>query len=155
MSESESIGRNLAITHNLLFRYLNYHGCHHPHGNLNITPVQIRIMEYLVRHQNKPIAQKDVANLLTIRRSTVSGILKTMEKNNLIVRTNIENDSKSKEIALTPSVYEKALSIKKQGLATEKILRKNITESDLLIFLQVLKTIQNNLLNAERNEKHV
>ena len=46
--------------------------------------------------------------IFNIRRSTVSGVIKTMEKNNIIIRENVKDDNKSKEIKLTNEVYLRA-----------------------------------------------
>ena len=59
-----------------------------------LTPSQIRIITYLC--ENKVVYQKDIEKSLNLSRATISGILSTMEKNNIIdskrvIMENIEN----------------------------------------------------------------
>ena len=49
-------------------------------GEESLTPVQIRIMRYLFMNRDKEIYQRDIEKNFLVRRSTASGILKTMEK---------------------------------------------------------------------------
>ena len=46
-----------------------------------LTPSQIRIITYLC--ENKVLYQKDIEKNLNLSRATISGILSTMEKNNI------------------------------------------------------------------------
>ncbi len=50
----------------------------------HITPTQMQIIKYILKHPKENTHQKDLENILSLRRTTVSGVLKTMEKNNLI-----------------------------------------------------------------------
>ena len=50
------------------------------------TISQMRIIEYILEHKNENIYQKDLEEVLGSTRATVSSILHTMEKNNLILR---------------------------------------------------------------------
>ena len=102
-------------------------------------------MRYLSKQNNEPILQKDIENIFNIRRSTVSGILKTMEKNNLIIRKNIKDDSKSKEIYLTIKAFNNLKKAENTIPDIEKEAIKNIKEDEIKLFLQVLKKIQENL----------
>ena len=47
----------------------------------SLTPTQMQIVEYILNHNNEEIYQKDLENVLNLRRATVSGVLKTMKKN--------------------------------------------------------------------------
>ena len=44
------------------------------------TPTQIQIIEYLVRHMNDEVYQKDLEKVFSLKRATISGVLQTMEK---------------------------------------------------------------------------
>lgn len=142
MKEHISIGGELAKTNNLIARKLSTILSDQV---MNISPVQISIMRYLVKEKNKPILQKDIEEIFNIRRSTVSGILKTMEKNNLIIRRNIKDDSKSKEIMLTYTTYEKLQKIEYDLTNLDLLLMQNIKKEDMDTFLRVLEQIRKNL----------
>ncbi len=110
-----------------------------------INPLQGRIMQYLFTNLDKKTYQKDIEKEYNFRRSTISGVLKTMEKNCLIVRTSSTEDARVNEIKLT----EKSLKMgrKMQQLITkfETILKKDIDDKELEIFFNVISKIKKNL----------
>lgn len=110
-----------------------------------LTPVQIFIMKYLIKNKNNIVYQKDIEKKLGLRKSTVSGILGTMIKNNLISRTDSENDLRSKVICLTEEGYKLDKTMKNKAIDFEKLLQNNISKEDLEIFYKVTKQIQENL----------
>lgn len=110
-----------------------------------LTPVQIFIIKYLIKNKNNIVYQKDIEKKLGLRKSTVSGILGTMIKNNLISRTDSENDLRSKVICLTEEGYKLDKTMKNKAIDFEKLLQNNISKEDLEIFYKVTKQIQENL----------
>ena len=50
-------------------------------GSTKPTRTQFIILSYLIEHSNEDVYQKDLENVLNLRRATVSGVLHTMEKN--------------------------------------------------------------------------
>ena len=65
------------------------------------TPTQVQIMEYILEHQNEEVYQKDLEDILNLRRATVSGVLQTMEKHGLLDRQIAKNDARVKKIILS------------------------------------------------------
>lgn len=143
MNNSISIGHELAYTNNLIARRIARGG--NNKYAMNISPIQVRIVKYLVKQNNKAILQKDMEYIFNIRRSTVSGVIKTMEKNNIIIRENVKDDNKSKEIKLTDDVYKRANDLVKELKELDLELLKDVDKEDLEVFMRVLKNIQNNL----------
>lgn len=143
MNNSISIGHELAYTNNLIARRIARGG--NNKYAMNISPIQVRIVKYLVKQNNKAILQKDMEYLFNIRRSTVSGVIKTMEKNNIIIRENVKDDNKSKEIKLTDDVYKRANDLVKELKDLDLELLKDVNKEDLEVFMRVLKNIQDNL----------
>lgn len=143
MNNSISIGHELAYTNNLIARRIARGG--NNKYAMNISPIQVRIVKYLVKQNNKAILQKDMEYLFNIRRSTVSGVIKTMEKNNIIIRENVKDDNKSKEIKLTDEVYKRANELVKELKELDLELLKDVDKEDLEVFMRVLKNIQDNL----------
>lgn len=111
----------------------------------SITPTQIQIIEYIIQNNSKPIYQKDLESVLNLRRATVSGVLHTMEKNNLLKRVVHQGDARAKEIILNEVAknifYEKKRNIKE----IEHIITKNISFSDLEKFKSILNQMNDNL----------
>ena len=143
MNNSISIGHELAYTNNLIARRIARGGDNK--YAMNISPIQVRIVKYLVKQNNKAILQKDMEYIFNIRRSTVSGVIKTMEKNNIIIRENVKDDNKSKEIKLTDEVYKRANDLVKELKDLDLELLKDVNKEDLEVFMRVLKNIQDNL----------
>lgn len=143
MNNSISIGHELAYTNNLIARRIARGG--NNKYAMNISPIQVRIVKYLVKQNNKAILQKDMEYIFNIRRSTVSGVIKTMEKNNIIIRENVKDDNKSKEIKLTDKVYKRANDLVKELKELDLELLKDVNKEDLEVFMRVLKNIQDNL----------
>lgn len=113
----------------------------------HISPIQARLMIYIFQHKEKKIYQKDLEELFNMRRSTISGILKTMEKNDLINRIDSPNDARIKQIILTDHSKKIWSTMKKQSDIYEKKLEKNISKEDLQIFYKVIDQIKENISN--------
>lgn len=109
------------------------------------TPAQMQILDFIRKNQNNKIYQRDIGQNLGLRRATLSEILKTMEKNNLISRISDNKDTRIKEIILSDTAKEKFKQVKKLLENTEKTATQNIDEKELEIFFKVAKQIENNL----------
>lgn len=109
------------------------------------TATQMQIIDYILEHIDEDIYQKDLEDVLNLRRATVSGVLQTMEKNNLITRTTCTEDTRVKKIVLN----EKAKEIFSRNLLKikelEKIIAKDITEEELCIFFKVINKMKENI----------
>ena len=80
----------------------------------------MQILEYMFKHQDQEIYQKDLEKVLNLRRATVSGVLKTMEKNNLIERIIDSNDTRTKKIVLSNNAQKVFESSKEKIESLEK-----------------------------------
>ncbi len=109
------------------------------------TPTQMQILKYLIEHLTEDIYQRDLEKALHLRRATISGVLKTMEKNHLIKRIITTEDARSKKIMINENakiVFEK---IYKNLLKLEKIMMDGIEEKELEMFLVTLEKMTKNL----------
>lgn len=118
-----------------------------------LTPVQIFIIKYLSKNKNKTIYQKDIEKKIGLRKSTISGIIKTMQKNNIIMSIDSKDDLRSKEIVLTKDGLKLEKLMRKKEKDFEKLLEKDIDKNDLEIFFKVTEQIQINL-GGKCNEKN-
>lgn len=116
------------------------------------TPTQMQIMEYILKHESEIINQKDLENVLNLRRATVSGVLQTMEKNHLIKRITDEEDARQKRIILHEDAKKCFRLHLKKVQEIEKHLMQNISEEEQIAFLNIIKKMQNNL--KERTKEH-
>jgi DNA-binding MarR family transcriptional regulator len=102
-------------------------------------------ISYFFDNSDKDIFQKDFEAQFSIRRSTASNILKTMEQNGFITRESVENDARLKKIVLT----EKAINIHKSVLKSinkrEERLRKGLTDAEVEAFLKISDKLIKNM----------
>ena len=114
-----------------------------------LSPTQIKILHYLYQQSNAVVCQHDIEKIIESRRSTTSGILQTMEKNNLIQRVNHQGDARSKQIILTPYSLELSKTMTKLKDAFDKQIESSITEEDLKTFFKVTQKIKDNIINMK------
>lgn len=113
--------------------------------NVNITRIHGWIIDYINRNKDKDIFQKDIEEEFSIRRSTATIILKSMEKNNLITRNSVNYDARLRKIELT----EKAININKNFRNIidefEEKLIQGLSKEELDTFFDILEKIKMNL----------
>ncbi len=109
------------------------------------TLIQAEIIGYLIQNKEKNVYQRELESVFKLRRSTISGILQTMEKKNIIERVDNQNDGRTKKIILTEKAFlqqEIALNYLKQ---LEQNITKDITVEELELFRQVVQKMKHNL----------
>lgn len=105
----------------------------------------MKILHYLFHHQNEIVYQKDIEKLIDVKRSTISGILNTMEKNNLIHRLSVNNDARLKQIVLEKAAQKKVVFFQSKAKELKQLLEKNIKKEDLEIFYKVISQMKENM----------
>ncbi|PWL42272.1 MAG: transcriptional regulator [Clostridiaceae bacterium] len=106
---------------------------------------QMQIIKYILKHDGKTIYQRDLEEVFNLRRATISGILKTMEKNNVIIRVCDPNDARGKIVILSDDAKkffkEKETLFKK----LETVLKKDISKEELETFYKVILKMRDNI----------
>lgn len=107
-----------------------------------VTSIQGRIIGFVNWHSGKrDIFQKDIEAEFNIRRSSVTSVLKLMEKNELIERVSVSEDARLKKIILT----EKGLEVDKHVYnfinALENELKDEFTDEELDIFMDLVNRL--------------
>lgn len=110
-----------------------------------ITQVQAKILRFLYVNKSNVIYQNMIEKELGLRRSTVSGILDTMEKNGFITRNQSEHDARKKEVSLTINSLNKHKEIEKKISDFEMVLLKGITKEEQDAFFKTLDKLKENL----------
>lgn len=111
------------------------------------SPTQMRIIDYILQNEGKKVYQKDLEQAFNLRRATISEVLKTMEKNNTIVREISKDDNRTKEIKLSKESKKIFDMSKKRILELEKVIIKDIDSSDLKTFTSVINKMKENIEN--------
>ncbi len=109
------------------------------------SEIQGMIIGYLSKNKEKDVFQKDIEEIFTIRRSTVTGILQSMEKNNLIIRENVSYDARLKKIVLTDLGEKINIHIIREMRKFEETITKGVSDEELEMFVQVLNKFKNNI----------
>ena len=109
----------------------------------SLTAAQILLLNYLDTNNGKVIIQKDICNYLSLKHSTVIGILKRLEAKDLIIK---KTDYKS-EISITEKGKEliKSSGVKKGFV--EKNLLKGFTKEEIEQLDSYLDRIYSNISN--------
>lgn len=107
--------------------------------------IQVEMMVYLLNNEKNKVYQRDLEQVFKLRRSTISGILQTMEKNGMIKRIDSVNDARVKRIVLT----SKAKSLHEKGLRMFRELEskvvQGIEQEKLDVFFDVLEQMKKNI----------
>lgn len=111
------------------------------------SPTQMRIIDYILQNDKKPVYQKDLERVFNLRRATISEVLQTMEKNNIIERCVSEVDNRTKEIKLSKETKKIFDNNKRKFLELESIITNNISDSELEIFINVINKMKDNIQN--------
>lgn len=124
------------------------------HAATEVTRMHGWIIRYIfVAGDKQDIFQRDIESVFNIRRSTATGILKLMEKNGLIVRTEAAHDARMKKITLTPRAEQIRERIDRGIEQTEAHLTDGISESELDSFFATINKMHENLKNIPSSEK--
>ena len=107
MPPRETIGFDIRTLSILIKRYID--GSATKQYVDNLTGTHGWVIGYLYDNRDHDVYQRDLETQFSIRRSTATGILQLMEKNELILREPVESDARLKKLVLT----EKALDIHK------------------------------------------
>ena len=140
MNTGKKVFPELRIANNIAAAYIN--ALMH---NDDMRMLHGRIIKYLFEHEQDDVYQRDIEELLAIRRSTATTILQCMERKGLITRTNVSYDARLKKISLTDHARSIHDAIITQLEHAEKQATRGISREELEQFFAVLEKIKNNL----------
>lgn len=139
--KKRNIGFEIKTTSNLIRRKIE----NEISEDENMTGNQGYILGFLYHQKDRDIFQKDIEQEFSIRRSTATGILNVMEKNNLIKRVSSKEDARLKKIILT----KKGLKMHQQSYNKMQLIEKNLknklTEKEIEEFFHILDKIKDNI----------
>lgn len=111
----------------------------------NITGMQRWVIKFLIDQQHRDVFQKDVEELLSIRRSTATKLLQLTEKNGLIYRESVDYDARLKRIKLMPKALELHQIIMHEIELLEVQIQAGITDQELDDFFKVIEKMKRNI----------
>ena len=117
------------------------------------SEVHFWILGYLKMHEGQDIFQKDLEAEFEIRRSTVTGILQTMEKNGLIQRVSVDCDARLKKIILTDKAKQILLKQHKIIREFDANMTKGISHEEMTAFFETLNKIKANICEMQERDE--
>lgn len=115
----------------------------------NITAMHGWIIGYLMEHVGEDVFQRDLEQNFKIRPSSVSSLLKLMEKNGLIMRKSVAYDARLKKIELTAKAYECNMQRRKDIMKIETQMKRGVSDEELAVFFNVIAKFRSNLKTEE------
>ncbi len=114
-------------------------------GEEDGSMMRCRVIDYLYRNRDRDVFQRDLEEQFGISRSSVTGIVKRMERNGDICRQCVETDARLKKLTLTP----RAAAGRRRDLETvtevEQLAVRGLTREQLDAFFDVCGVIEENL----------
>lgn len=150
MTMNKTVGFELHMLTNLMKRYSEGSCLCQYHRQTDLTDMQTRIIGFLHKNKADDIFQKDIEQEFSIRRATVSILLQTMERKDLIVREPVSYDARLKKVILTPKAEELAKGSEREISRFEKMLTAGISKEDIECFFRVTEEIRQNLVESKK-----
>lgn len=145
MTKPNSIGFEIRTLSNLLKRKL-FEFAPPPDGE-EFTDMQGQIIDFLYANNNKrEVFQKDVEEKFSMRRSTASRILQTLEKKGILTREYVSYDARLKKIVITAKAIENHERIRGKINEIESIVSRGLSEEEINIFFIITGKIKKNIL---------
>ncbi len=143
MEDKRTLGREIKVISNLIKRGLSQTAAFDQLEHL--TGTHGWVIKYLYENRERDVYQRDIESEFSIRRSTVTGILQCMEKNELIERQSVENDARLKKLVLTSKAIQIHRKVEETIADFEKNLSDGITKEEREVFFRVTDKIKHNL----------
>lgn len=143
--KKRKIGHELRTLDNMMSR--NLMAAARERGVDELTAMHGWILGYLCRNEDKDIFQKDIEAEFKICRSTVTNILKLMEKKGYIRRESVPYDARLKKLVLTDTGRELHEKTKDMIDILEEQTVAGISKEDLETFYRVIDQLKSNVKN--------
>ena len=128
MKREKLLGHELKAIDNLIVRRMN--AILSAHGAEDVTPMHGMILGYLHDKRGAEIYQRDIEAEFHITRSTVTSILKLMEKKGYIKRESVACDARLKRITATSLGEDTFHRIDSSIRQTEAAIRSALAPSE-------------------------
>ncbi len=143
MQSNRHIGFELRTTANIIRREIDNAMASQKIEKL--TGMQGRVIGYLCHNTEREIFQKDIENEFSIRRSTATNMLQTMEKHGLIKRIPVSYDARLKQILPTEKAITRHKIFIREIEKVEKSVLNGITQEEREKLFGILDKIKRNL----------
>ena len=143
---AETIGHELKAINHIIQRKIMFSGTNS--GLDKVTVMHGWIISFIDEHSNCDVYQKDIESAFAISRSTVTNILKLMEKKGYILRESVDCDARLKKLILTEKGIQTSKVLKKAVDENENQFSKIFDKKEQETFLFLLKKLRSGLENS-------
>jgi DNA-binding MarR family transcriptional regulator len=110
------------------------------------------VLKY-ISHSNKDVFQKDLEECFGVRRSTMSEILDSLQRDGFIIRQVSEQDKRMNKILLTSKGLNEVNLMQKSMDEFDRLLQQGISEKEKDEFIKTINKVLVNLKKMEEEEK--
>jgi MarR family transcriptional repressor of mepA len=142
MKLPKTIGFEINMLANLIMRNLNSEG---DEGDGGLTGMQGWIIGYVIAKADQAVFQRDIEKYFNIRRASVTGVLKLMERNGLIIREPVEYDARLKKISLTQKAHLLHELNVQRFMDFETRLRSGLSDEEITSFYAITEKLMKNI----------
>ncbi len=143
MNKSDHLGFYIHTISNLIQREVDRQEAEK--GDDALTGINRFIIRHLAHHRNEDIFQKDLEEVFSARRSTMSVVLYRMETKGLLTRTSVKQDARLKKITLTEKGERLHEEMESAIEALEEKLMSGFSPEEKDSLLSMLKQVRHNL----------
>ncbi len=112
--------------------------------SLDLSPIQCEIFVVL-KENGDSMTQKELEDYLDLSKSTLSGVLKTMEKNGFVEKVPSKTDRRVMVVTLTDEGNEKYSLAMEKFLELDRIVFEGLDDEEMAVFAKVLEKIRSNI----------
>jgi DNA-binding MarR family transcriptional regulator len=107
--------------------------------------LQIWVIDYLVKHQDEAIFQRDLEKEFVMRRPTATNLIKKMEQADLLRREAVPYDARLKKIILTEKALKRQEDLAEKAKEFEILLRGQLSDQEVSQFIATIQKIKRNI----------
>jgi DNA-binding MarR family transcriptional regulator len=100
----------------------------------------------LLKEANKPMTQNDLSRKLLVDKSNITGLLDRLEKQGLLVRTNVEGDRRSYHIELTREGRRVVNKLDKRYTSAVESVMNELSAEEHEILIRLTKKVRSGLV---------
>lgn len=115
-----------------------------PDAGKGLSGTNMFIMGYLFENRDREVYQKELEERMNVRRSTISKVLRIMEKKGLICRQQAEHDARVKQITLSVQSLHNLEMFRENMEKMQRRLTEGFTEEELEQFLYLIRKAKKN-----------
>ena len=113
----------------------------------NVTPVQSQALEYLYKHKDEDITQRDLERALQLKPSTINGVVERLLEKEYISRCTCPTDGRCRLLHLTEAGEGMVESFRAALDRTDAAVLGDLTEEEQELLYNLLRRIYTHLEN--------